>query len=172
VAQGAWLLSLAIACSSNGDEPGSATRIRDTTGAEFEFATEAVDTLQPVGGLAIECSGKQIAEFRFVRGQTGLAMVCGIDPNSQGPADYLCRPIACAGAAECPRALGCDQGLCQPAGSDKIHSLELLARCLGATPRFPRCGQAYADPSWGMVSRVLLTECDAEGMCTVPTECL
>jgi hypothetical protein len=114
-----------------------------------------------------------------VRGQTGLAMACGIDPSSQSPADYLCRPIACAGAAECPRALGCDQDLCQclagacppPAGSDKIHSLELMARCLGATPRFPRCGQAYADPSWGMVSRVLLTECDAEGMCTVPAEC-
>lgn len=174
-----------MACSGSGDGRGDAasgrspTRIRDTTGAEFEFAAGDPLRLRPVDDLPIECGGKPIEEFAFWHGRTGLAMVCGIDPNSQNPADYLCRPVACDGTAECPAGFGCDQGRCQCLtdecmqldGGDKIHSLELMARCLGPTPRFPRCLEAFTDPSWGMVSRVLLTECDAEGLCTVPEAC-
>jgi hypothetical protein len=181
----ACLTLLALACSGSGGDQGDAaagglpTRIRDTTGAAFEFIAGDLVKLRPVDGLAIECSGKQIEEFAFWRGMTGLAMVCGIDPNSQSAADYLCRPIACDSAAECPSGFGCDQGLCQCLtgecmpldGGHRIHSLELMARCLAPTPRFPRCLDAFTDPSWGMVSRILLTECDGEGLCTVPEEC-
>jgi hypothetical protein len=181
----ACLTLLAMACQGSGDDQGDAapnslpTRIRDTTGAEFEFAAGDLVRLERVDGLAIECGGKQIEEFAFWRGRTGLAMVCGIDPNSQSAADYLCRPMACDRAAECPLGFGCDQSLCQCVtgecmrldGGNRIDSLELMARCLGSTPRFPDCQEAYFDPSWGMVSRILLTECDGEGLCTVPDEC-
>jgi len=174
-----WALIAAsvIACSGSAEAPS--TRLRDTTGAHFEFATERADALESVEGLATECGDKQLAAFRFLRGKTGLAMVCGIDPSSQTAADYLCRPVACDQTADCPEGWGCNQGLCQCQtvecreldGGGRIHSLELMARCLHAIPRFPRCLQAFTDPSWALVSQVLLAECDAEGLCTVPDTC-
>ncbi len=181
----ACLMPLAIACSEasggrdDADAGGAPTRVRDTTGARFEFVAEGSDALLSVEGLATECGGKRLEAFTFLRGKTGLALVCGIDPNAQTPADYLCRPIACVQRSECPEGYGCEEGLCDctadacPAidGGNRIHSLELMARCLGSLPRPARCLEAFTDPSWGTVSRALLDQCDSEGLCTIPSEC-
>ena len=118
-------------------------------------------------------------EFRFVRGPTGLGMVCSIDLRSDAPADFMCRPVACDEHAKCPREFGCDQGLCQCQASGcrsldagvRIHSSELTARCLAMTQRFARCAESFRDLSFVKVNDAVLTKCDGEGLCTVPDEC-
>jgi hypothetical protein len=167
-----WLASFAGACSGSGDDPVE-PQLRDTTGAEFEFPDEGQKVIQSIEALTVECNGNQLVEFQIVRGNTGLAMICVIDPRSQFPADYSCRPVACSQATECPTSFECEQGQCRaPGGGEKLHSLELMARCLGTTPRFARCLDYYKDPSWGKVTQVVLTECDGDGLCTVPSDCV
>lgn len=168
----AGLALFAAACSSSSGDQAD-PRIRDTTGAQFEFPEEGQKAIQSLEGLTVECSGNQLVEFQLVRGNTGVAMVCAIDPRSQFPADYSCRPVACNQPAECPTDFSCEQSRCRaPGGGDKLHSLELMAQCLGTTPRYPRCLDYYKDPSWGKVTQVVLTECDGDGLCAVPSECL
>lgn len=181
------LMPCALACSGSADQPVDAgvepkdapLRVRDTTGAEFEFVAPDSDTVRALESVAPECGGRVFTEFRFVRGTTGLAMVCSIDPRSDWPSEFMCRPLACDPQAKCPAEFGCDQGLCQCQasgcrmidGGGRIHSSELTARCLAATPRFARCLDAFRDPSWTKLNEAVLTMCDGEGLCTVPDDC-
>ncbi|MET0389638.1 MAG: hypothetical protein ABW321_26935 [Polyangiales bacterium] len=158
---------------------GPPTRVRDTTGAEFTLVAGDPRALQSVDALSTECGDKHLDTFELVTGDTGFALVCALDPSVQRPADYLCRTVACSQASACPTGLSCEQGLCRctaetcesrPAG-EKIHSLELMARCLHDKPRPARCLDAYTDPSWALVSQTLLDHCDSESLCTVPEAC-
>lgn len=192
----AWVLCMcltpwALACSGSADQPVAAQpvagatsnvspmRVRDTTGSEFEFVAPDSDTVRSLEGLAPECRGTQFTEFRLVRGNTGLAMVCSIDPRSDWPSEFTCRPVACDQQAKCPAEFGCEQGLCQCQasgckmvdGGGRIHSVELTARCLAAKPRFARCLDGIRDSTWARLNEVVLTMCDGEGLCTIPDDC-
>jgi hypothetical protein len=176
-------VALLAACPASDDDPAVASevpaRLRDTTGAEFVVVNGDLDELEPADGVELPpaCDGEQATEFEFWLGETGLAMICLLDPDSRGPIDVFCRPIACDSPSECTPGFGCSDGVCRcprgpcrtTPGNGRIEDDELVALCLAGDARSSMCPTGI-DHLW--VAGPIGTACDEETeLCSVPAEC-
>jgi hypothetical protein len=190
----AWILGFGVAAfAACGDEaPGDASAsspastntpsmLRDTTGARFEVVGGDLDELRPLDGAELDdvtCFGDTLAvgEAVFWPGETGLPMVCFTDPDSGGPHDFTCRPLACEAAAECPAGAACVAGVCHythaPYVADpaRVEAFELLALCAAEHPRTSDC--PFTDPVYAKAAVLVDSTCASGGdLCDVPAEC-
>lgn len=172
-----------VACPASDEGSDIADRVpptlRDTTGAQFEVLNGDLDDLRPDAEVELPpaCDGEQPMEFEFWLGETGLSMICVLHPDTGGPIDVLCRPIACDSTIECTPGFSCVGGMCRctrglcisTSGNGRVEDDELVALCLADHARTSTCPIGLED-AWvfGPVS----TSCDEEtNLCSIPAEC-
>jgi hypothetical protein len=92
-------------------------------------------------------------------------MICVLDPDTGGPLDVTCRPIARDSVAECTPGFSCVDGICGM-GNGRVEDDELVALCLAGDAR------CAAGIDYGRVSEAIDESCDEEtDLCSVPEEC-
>lgn len=182
----AILLTLLLAaCPSSNDDAAPAASsavpevLRDTSGAQFEVVDGDLDDLRATldAELPPPCDGAQATEFAFWLGETGLSMICLLDPDTGGPSELFCRPIACDTFEECTPGFSCIEGTCRCAGGicrttdgqGRVDDDELIALCLADQPRSTMCPpELDALELYNSIG----SACDEEtGLCAVPAAC-
>lgn len=177
---------IAVACGDGGGGPtahGIPAVLRDTTEATFEPGSDGLRTLVPLQGadLPPACGGEAPSQWEYWPGKTGIATICVTDPDTGGPIDASCRPLACDAHTDCPAdptaINGCVDGICQcdsgncqaQDGAGRVDDGELVALCLAYRPRTTMCPWGIEDAD---VAQIVDSSCGSEAeLCEVPEEC-
>jgi hypothetical protein len=155
------LLLLAIAACSSSSQTFQES-LKDTTGATFHVSCPSSPCDTTTTGTPTGCSGWTI--FNSSR----IAVMCS---NSNVGAN--CRPFACTGDDNCPKAQGwslvCKDSVCQNLKLP-IYEGDVVALCLATTPRSGL--DCVGEPNTATQSVQAKADAACTNGCTVPPDCL